>query len=420
MAHVCLVSLNALPLFDDSDRGAFGGAEVRAATFARGLASRARHEVSFVVRSKVPCEPRVCQGITLRFDQSFLPRVHPRATMLAQVKQQIRLRQPSVHWLWQLPILAGDHLRWKLQVAGDFRPRVLPFYRDLPASIVGYFGVDNYAASVFHSCHSARRPTILFIASDHNLAPHKPHSRELGPYREISGLCYETIRLASTIVVQSQVQLDLLKRNFGREGVLIRNPIDLTVTAQPRADLQGCVLWIGRAESIQKQPELAFELARRLPDMRMVMVANSIQPGQYEQLLAAKPANVTLLDRVPFGEVESLYASAAVYLNTSRFEGFPNAFLQAAKHRVPIASLNVDPEGMLTTHGGGWCASGNLDHLADALRIACSNSAEALQRGQAAHAYVQRFHSLDGRLQELEAVIDHTLSLAGKQGGPRP
>ncbi len=83
----------------------------------------------------------------------------------------------------------------------------------------------------------------------------------------------------------------------------------------------------------------------------------------YSKILtsAKSMSNVSIQTYIPFEQIEEIYAKAGLLVNTSVFEGFPNAFLQAAKYGVPILSLNVDPGGMLTEYNCGRSCKGDSE-----------------------------------------------------------
>src|SRR5205085_1566464 len=69
---------------------------------------------------------------------------------------------------------------------------------------------------------------------------------------------------AARHIVQTEHQAQLLREQYGREAVVLPNPISL-VCKFPRAVRAKSVLWIGKSDWI-KRPELVLETAERLPD----------------------------------------------------------------------------------------------------------------------------------------------------------
>ena len=90
-----------------------------------------------------------------------------------------------------------------------------------------------------------------------------------------------------------------------------------------------------------------------MADLPFVMVMNRSVPKVWESVVQQLPANVRLLEKIPFSESDKLFEGALVLLNTSEFEGFPNTFLQAGKYGVPVLSLSVDPDEFITQTGCG-------------------------------------------------------------------
>jgi glycosyltransferase involved in cell wall biosynthesis len=97
-----------------------------------------------------------------------------------------------------------------------------------------------------------------------------------------------------------------------------------------------------------KRPELAFEIARRLPHLRFVMIGgNEIGRGReyFDKVavLARDVPNVEFVGFVPYSHVDQYFNGARILLNTSLFEGFPNTFLQAWSRGLPTVCF-IDPE----------------------------------------------------------------------------
>jgi glycosyltransferase involved in cell wall biosynthesis len=153
------------------------------------------------------------------------------------------------------------------------------------------------------------------------------------------------IARVDAIVAQNEIQRASCRATYGRDAVVIPS------CYQPAAHCAGVrsdadqVLWVGTIRK-DKRPELALALAARLPQRRFVMVGG---PGLGEAPLyervrrqAAQLANVEFTGFLPLAQVERRLETARVLVNTSRYEGMPNTFLQAWAHGVPtVASVDV-------------------------------------------------------------------------------
>jgi glycosyltransferase involved in cell wall biosynthesis len=169
------------------------------------------------------------------------------------------------------------------------------------------------------------------------------------------------------------------------------------------------VLWVGRSDPVFKQPEVCLEVAKRLPDARFVMVMALCDATFHAEIKRRKPANVEIIDGLPFRAMPHVFRWAVALVSTSRQEGFPNIFLQAGKYRVPVVSLNVDPDGLFSQRGAGIVCQGSVERMADELRrLTAGPEHRALYANRLAR-YVADHHSLAGRCDELLEVIDETV-----------
>jgi glycosyltransferase involved in cell wall biosynthesis len=105
------------------------------------------------------------------------------------------------------------------------------------------------------------------------------------------------------------------------------------------------VLWVGTLRA-GKRPELFLELAARLPHRRFVMVGgpDPKEAALFERMRreAARYANLEFTGFLPLAQVETRFDGARVLVNTSRYEGMPNTFLQAWSRGVPtVATVDV-------------------------------------------------------------------------------
>src|SRR5262249_44954868 len=144
------------------------------------------------------------------------------------------------------------------------------------------------------------------------------------------------------VVVQHAGQQRDYRHNYGREATLI--PSCYVPPPHARHDRGGHVLWVARLGE-SKRPLLAVEVARRLAGHRVVMVGGSEGGRSGEALYravreaASKVPNLEFKGFVPYAEIDRYFDGARLLLNTSKFEGFPNTFLQAWSRGIPTVSL---------------------------------------------------------------------------------
>ena len=207
------------------------------------------------------------------------------------------------------------------------------------------------------------------------------------------------MRRADIITCQTESQLAALRTHYNRQGVVLPN---LSPSAPPPASMASRegLLWVGR-DVDWKQPELFVELARRLPEHPFTMVCQP-QPGRdTRRLTADAPPNLRFIPGLPFDETSRLFAAHKILVCTSRREGFPNTFLQAAAAGTPIASLGVDPDGMIQEHAAGFACDGSFETLCRRSSDLVACDAVWRTRSGAALRWAQKRRPLTYRVIEL-------------------
>lgn len=404
MNRVCFIAPLARPLIEPTFQCDFGGAEVRALNFARGLARRRDFKVDFVLRSYQNEDPRQIGELTAHFEKATAP--------IARVRDL-----PRDHtFLWKLAEIQFRKLQRKVekkrQPDEPEEPKTLPFFSDLPADVLCVMGVHHYAANVVQSGRASGKRSVLFLASETDL-DERYNEDSVNDYRQKSHMCRFALQNADLIVAQTERQQSLLAERFARDSTVIGNPIDLSLdNKSEEPPIQGdYILWVGRADTFSKRADKFFEIARRCSDVQFVGVMNRRDRGTFEKLMASVPSNVRIVEHVPFSQVENYFAHADALLNTSDAEGFPNAFLQAGKYGVPILSLTVDPNKMLSRHECGLLGTGDIATMARLLQQMWDQRKHTYRDlySKNVSRYVEEHHSLDDRLDELQAVLERLL-----------
>jgi hypothetical protein len=407
-----MVALNAGPAITPHIPGRIGGLETRAWLFARGL-SRAGAEVRFVVR--LSRRPAAADVENVRI-VPLLDRLYPirEAARMCVGKRSgfpwIEVHRWRPQLIWQLPLVAVERVL-RGGAPDPWRPD--PRLTGLEADVYCTFGVQSHSATVLASARAAGKPCVLVLGSDGDLDErYTGDSTFVSPYGDPGDVCWRILQEVDAIVAQTPHQRDVLLARFGRTATVIANPVDVAVwdlrrqpptSLEETAGLERYVLWVGRAESVHKRPEVCLEVARRCPELNFLMIMNPRDPHVEANVRRDAPANVRILSAVPFARMPAVFARAAAFVNTSSLEGFPNVFLQAAMSRVPIASLEVG-EAFLQHIGCGHFARGNLDALCGALREywSATTDAAALER---ARETVIREHGLAETSAVLLAVL---------------
>jgi glycosyltransferase involved in cell wall biosynthesis len=412
--RVCFHCLFAYPLFDARSTRLFGGAEVRASYFARELARRPGLQVHFMVadEGQPPCQ--VFDGVTVFVDpdnpylsERFFENAY--AGYLACCDPQpsfpyFRIQTWRAALLWQLPALAFHrlcYLPWRRRV--HRRPRPVP--ASLPQAFEVYclFHINETTADIIAACRREGGPkTVVFLIHDIDVDDDPSAGSERLSPRAFA------LKNADLIVAQTQVQVDRLRQRFQRDALVIRNPIELAVPVHHAETPRNVALWIGRSQrdaSFHKRPDVLFELARLCPDVAFLAILNPDDPVHFKELMRERPDNVEVVEKVPFAEMDAVFARTRLFINTSGSEGFPNTFLQAGKHSVPIVSLAVDPGGMLSQHGAGIACGGDLALMARELKRLWSDPQALRDLGRHARIYVERFHDIRHSGDALEAAL---------------
>jgi glycosyltransferase involved in cell wall biosynthesis len=167
------------------------------------------------------------------------------------------------------------------------------------------------------------------------------------------------IRHADAILAQTRYQLNQLRLRYGRDDVaIVPNFHPMPAEAERASEPLKRVLWIANLKPL-KAPEafvrLALKFANRA-DVRFTMIGRPMDSSEWTlatlAAIAAAP-NIDYLGARTQEEVNEALSRADLLVCTSAYEGFANTFIQAWLRRVPVASLHVDPDGLLSRAGLG-------------------------------------------------------------------
>jgi glycosyltransferase involved in cell wall biosynthesis len=303
-----------------------------------------------------------------------------------------------------LPGLRFVHPRWTGLVAALRRADADVYYHNCGEYVTGQVALWS---------RRRRRAFVYGTASDTDCDPRLPAL----PRRRERVLYRYGLRHADRVIVQTRAQQDRLREGFGLDSVVIPAPCpgpdDAEYEARARP-LPGAapVLWVGRIAP-EKRPDRLLDLAEARPALAFQLVGPGGATAYAREILARgqRIANVTVHGAVGRDELARLYRLALCLCSTSDYEGFPNTFLEAWSHGLPVVST-VDPDGLIARLGLGGVASGvpGLAAAIDALDRAPLRWAQASAR---ARAYYLENHRPDAALLRIEEVFREAVASRG-------
>jgi glycosyltransferase involved in cell wall biosynthesis len=279
-------------------------------------------------------------------------------------------------------------------------------------------GASAYLGIAARYAMSSPCTLIWHIASAYDVRPFQMRSLRTMAFDYIDKRMIEYgIRHTDYIFGQAKYQEDLLQQNYGRTCDLIVgnwHP-EATVPCSKKPPVK--VVWVANIKFLKK-PETFVDLAQRLGTVTKAEFIMIGRPGgaKYQRRLEAQMHNVrglTYLGEKSNEEVNRILGASHIFVNTSDYEGFPNTFIQAWLHEVPVVSLHVDPDDLLTRQGLGF-HSGSLDQLVQDTRRLIENADLRTRIGQRARAYALEHHSLAKNLNRVAAFFERA-SRAGAQ-----
>jgi len=306
---VCFVSLGLYPcLAGDYSSGQIGGAEVQQTQIATALVQQGV-EVSAITEDFGQPEGAICDGITIH---------------------------KSYRSGAGLPVLRFFH------------PKLTSIYQALIAAEADIYYVRTASfltAVVSFYCRRNGKRWVYAGAHDTDFIP----GEELVPNFRDRWLYRHGLEKADRVIVQSDKQRTLLEQYYNRDSVLIRNFINKNSLVNVVSD-EPVILWVSTMRR-WKRPELLLEIARSLPEIKFIMVGgpDALDNAFYQDIERQAEAvdNVEFLGFRPFDETEKLFDRAAVFINTSEHEGFPNTFLQAWRRGLPVVTY-FDPDNIVS------------------------------------------------------------------------
>lgn len=288
--------------------------------------------------------------------------------------------------------------------------QVAGILRQIDPDIVYQRGAQAYTWAAGSYARATGKCLVWHIAHENDVSPLQWNWRNLLYGRSLEKrLVASGIRNAEIIVAQASYQDRLLQKHYGRRasGVIPNfHPVPQGGVCKDRERVT--VLWVANLKA-WKQPMAFLALAeafRNRCDVRFLMVGRG--SGRTERVIRDRERelnNFQYLGEVSQDEVNALMSRAHVFVNTSRAEGFPNTFIQAWLNKVPVLSLHVNPDEVLTREGIGLC-SGSIEQLIRDCGTLIDDAEQRSAMGERARVYAEEAHSVERNVDRLLQLIE--------------
>jgi glycosyltransferase involved in cell wall biosynthesis len=211
---------------------------------------------------------------------------------------------------------------------------------------------------------------------------------------------------ADAVITQNDIQTERAKERLNTKIAQIPNCYNSTTVEPVDWDFDPPVVFWAARFVPWKQPDIVLDLAAELPAVTFVMAGS----GDEDLLDKIKKrshelGNVHIAGHIPINEIDRYFAAADLFLNTSTTEGFPNTFLQAWAQKTPVASLQVDPDGIVSSEEVGIHADGSVASLRDQITELVHDDERLQQLGSASQEYLHNNHTVEKIANKYENVF---------------
>lgn len=212
------------------------------------------------------------------------------------------------------------------------------------------------------------------------------------------------IKYANVIIVQNIYQYNKINRLYGRKTNILYNGFPIV---KNYTDNKKHILWVARCD-VWKKPEKFIKLASLNSQYKFIMVCNEGKDLDYFnhiQKLASGVKNLDFLSHVPTEKLNEIFKNSLIFVNTSDDEGFPQVFIQATMNKVPIVSLNVNPDNFITKYECGIFCEGDEVFMSESIQCLLNNSKRYDRISTNAYNYAKENHDIVKNVEKLIKII---------------
>jgi len=279
-------------------------------------------------------------------------------------KEEIDVIENNIHLYSIKKSVIGEKLLGKL----CYYNKVLDKLNQINPNIVYHRNLSTFALPVVKYCNNNNCKSFLHLAHIQDVEDSlKLNKRIVANILDKYGR-RTILTKFDKVIAQAEYQDILLKENFKRKADLILPNMHPYPKEKIFKNEKIKVLWIANFKS-WKQPEKFIELANKCQDVdvEFIMIGRDSNDEQSRILKKdiSKLNNLTYIGEISVDEVNQYLSNSHIFVNTSLSEGFPNTFIQSWMREVPVVSLHVNPDNILTINNIGFYSKTLIQMIKD-------------------------------------------------------
>ena len=166
-----------------------------------------------------------------------------------------------------------------------------------------------------------------------------------------------SLKFSSIILCQNDYQNEIFKSDFPKKIIFkIHNPF--LYKYHKIINKRKYIAWLGLFQ-YQKNLLALYEIAKKLPQINFKIAGEPYKKVDNETTIALnflkKLKNVEFIGLLPRDNISEFLAHAYCLLNTSRYEGFSNTYLESFSVGTPVVTrCETDPDGIIKKYNLGF------------------------------------------------------------------
>ena len=169
------------------------------------------------------------------------------------------------------------------------------------------------------------------------------------------------------------------------------------------------IAWIGRLTRV-KRPDIFLRMAKAFPSLHFLMLGPvdtvDVEYARDIQLRAQNIQNLRYIEKIPFQRTPEIFDQTMVLVNTSEYEGFPMTFVQAMCQGIPILTMGINPDKVVS-EVAGFVALNEEDLAIKLTQLLNQNTWE--QYSHASYEHAKKYFAPDVTIPKYEAIFNTIL-----------